>query len=723
MPVNVIINPNLFPSTEVNFLNFLISPKNLFFPWVMGSPAISNHVQRLEFPAFDLQVQYYNYTDFLFEAVVDFESGIPFMFVNGLLISTGDLGTAIANEKREKFVDIGFSNLNLLSAGIYKTRIAYSVSAVPPAIVQLGVTTVQPRVTLSLKLQSVALAVFASVQNPYLQISYPDLSGRIHFNFFVGGSIPASKSIFFFPGQAVIVNSTDAELVFNQIPISANYGEIEVGFIGIEQLPVGNYAYAFTVLSGITVREVSVFLQVLVPGPTLFNLNPEEIIMTVVSGSGVNTTEILNVECSGNWNIVSDVPNWLSVSQLSGTGNAVIVFSENDTSSLVAGTYFYPIIIDHLGTQKVVNLTFIYSIFFVAPFLPDQLYFSKDLDFINFQTSNPDTYIRLTIVAKVFDINTSVSADYSRLLDLPFYKGKADFHVGTVVEQLMNYVNSLSDYVPSFESNYSKAQLQPVQVSVSYQELVYAGLTADPDLIYSQGNLGVFKMLKGNKPYLTNSQLSLLTVAQQELIRITPNSVIGMSFTYPGTPHVLVKKNNAIIDDFLIQSFSTPENPKMVFSYYRFANDFKPGDVVELMISTASETRSSRYLVFHEGLQSAYFFFENDNGQIEPFEFTGRRRVNSEFKNTLSSKFKNLKGFETKIDSNEIESLLINTGQLSKTEHAIIRAIIRSLNVWVAMDNPTGPYFKVDSTTTKITQTDTAENEDDFNVEFTILPT
>jgi hypothetical protein len=41
-------------------------------------------------------------------------------------------------------------------------------------------------------------------------------------------------------------------------------------------------------------------------------------------------------------------------------------------------------------------------------------------------------------------------------------------------------------------------------------------------------------MAKGFKPFMTENQLALLTVAQQEITRITPQSFVGTSFVYFG---------------------------------------------------------------------------------------------------------------------------------------------------------------------------------------------
>jgi len=209
----------------------------------------------------------------------------------------------------------------------------------------------------------------------------------------------------------------------------------------------------------------------------------------------------------------------------------------------------------------------------------------------------------------------------------------------------------------------------------------------------------------------------LLTVAQQEITRITPQSFIGTSFIYVGTPRVIVRKNNALIDDFTIPAVAD----QVIYSYFRFVNDLKAGDSIEIMIVNNEETRTQRFLVFQNGLESTFFFFENDNQMLEPFEFSGRRRVNSNFKHITTTKFKDLHSFESKVKTNIAQSFVVNTGALGKTEHRIISALVASAKVWCSFDNQEGPYFRVDATTPKLNNQDTSGSEENFDIEFNIL--
>lgn len=351
--------------------------------------------------------------------------------------------------------------------------------------------------------------------------------------------------------------------------------------------------------------------------------------------------------------------------------------------------------------------------FLENPFSSEGLYFSKALDFLKFNSAASGTYIYFDIAIKTFKMNSAAPILYNRTYKLPLFKGKGEFHVGSIVHDLLEEIINLSDFVPNFNTNYYKSQYRPAEITIFFEERTF-GLSV-PGLV--SANLQMFKMAKGYKPFMTDGQLALLTVSQQEITRITPQSFVGTSFVYFGTPRIIVKKNNIIIDDFELASVAND----VIYSYFRFINDLKPGDSLDLIIIKGLETRSQRYLVFQNGLESTYFLFENDNGLIEPFEFSGRRRVSSRLKHITSPKLKNLHTFNAKVKTDIEQTMIVNTGMLGKTDHRIVTAICRSLNVWCSFDSPSGPYFKVDASSSKVDNQDTVSNEESFDIEFNIL--
>jgi hypothetical protein len=108
--------------------------------------------------------------------------------------------------------------------------------------------------------------------------------------------------------------------------------------------------------------------------------------------------------------------------------------------------------------------------------------------------------------------------------------------VGSIVHGLFEEIQELADFVPNFKSNYSKHNID-LQRSVL---LLKSHLSKCSRTSFWCNSM--FKMAKGFKPFMTENQLALLTVAQQEITRITPQSFVGTSFVYFGTPRVIVKK-------------------------------------------------------------------------------------------------------------------------------------------------------------------------------------
>lgn len=416
---------------------------------------------------------------------------------------------------------------------------------------------------------------------------------------------------------------------------------------------------------------------------------------------------------SDSWTIANTLPDWLEVSSISGATTATIAVTPVEYSGLETGTYNYTLIVT-IGTEDFeIPITMQVTANISNPFAAGNLYFTEAEDYLIFEFDTTNTYIELAIVITAFNHTNNTPVVYNRTYNLPLFKGKADFHIGTIVNDLFDEIEELSELITSFQSNYVVNQYRPAEVVIAFEEKAYGVYTGT----LSSGNFPMFKMAKGHKPFMTESQLALLSVAQQEVIRITKDSPIATSFVYFGSPRVIVKKNNAVIEDFVI---AATEN-QLIYSYYRFINDLKIGDSIEIIIVKDLDTRSQRFLVYPKGLESTFFIFENQNLMLEPFEFTGRRRVNSGLTFVKKNKVKNLHSYDTKAFSKNLQSMIVNSGQLGKTEHRLLTALCESTKVWCSFDNVLGPYFRVDAITTKISNEDTSSSDESLDVEFNIL--
>jgi hypothetical protein len=713
----------LFNFSPVSTVDWTVIPPKLHFYWTQGAPFPAPFLQNVRFPAYDLLPKYEDWSDFQFETQVVAPGSIPFFLVDGFINATGDLGS-LDTDFYDKVFELSFQNLSLMSSGTYPLSINCKITALDP------VTGIR-KIIASKKIDVIfRIQPFTSISAPLAVTFVGDgidastgIRNKMIFNFRLSGSLPNPQTIYCFPGYSdMIVTSDDLDLSYSVT--NPSMGELSVGFTDLSALAIGQYEYSVFIQknTGVLVSsvEIKVILNVLPAKPAGLSIEPEALEFDVVIGDELPQHQSLNISSDANWSIISGIPEWLYISQFSGFGNEDVIIVPNNFENLADGVYTANLVFLSDGMEVVLPVTMILTASVRNPFNADKLFFTRDEDYLSFNSRNLDTYIEITLQVRVFKINTNQFRDYERIYKLPLFKGKAKFHPGTAVHQLLNEIQALSEQVPSVDMNYTKSQYQPAQVLIKYREILYVvGRIVTIKLI--KGETVLFQMIKGTSPYITNSKLALLTVSQQEFSRLTPNSILGISFTFPGTPYLIVKRNTVIIDELFLTPFSPAESEKIIYSYYRFLNGFDPGDIIEISLVNDLETRTQRFIVMQPGPESAFFLFENQNGLIEPFEFSGRRRVSSSVDHLLSEKLINLNATTRKVSATNKQSFIANTGQLLKTDHKIVNAIIKSENVWVSFDTPFGPYIKVDAITNKMVHQDTVSNEDDFDIEFNIL--
>lgn len=456
----------------------------------------------------------------------------------------------------------------------------------------------------------------------------------------------------------------------------------------------------------ITINNVSVPLPSSVyPASLVFNVDAQ------IAGAAAQSLTI--VAETASWSIANALPSWLQVSVLNGDASQDITVTPVNYSTMFTGIYYYSIVVT-IGTEVfdvVVTLNVVSNV--TTPFKEGNIYFTEAEDYIQFEMDTTNTFVELDLAITTFNYNSNTPVIYNRSYSLPLFKGKAEFHVGAIVHDLFDSIKELNQIVPSFKTNYISNQYRPAEVAISFEEKAYGTFTG----ILSSGTFPSFKMARGSQPFTTQNQLCLLTVAQQDIIRITPGSPIATSFVFFGKPRIIVLKNNTILEDFEVPEVSGNH----VYSYFRFIDDLKPGDSIELIIVKGLETRTQRFLVMPQGPERTFFFFENNNQVLEPFEFTGRRRVMSNITSTKKTVVKKLNTYETKAFSKNMQGMIVNSGQLTKTEHRVITALCNSLNVWCSLNTPNGPYFKVDAVTSKVENEDTFSTDEALEIEFNIL--
>jgi hypothetical protein len=719
-------NNHIFDLTPPGTDNWTFTPPYLYFFWIMNQAAPAAYIQTIKFPELEAVSIFELFTDWQFEVAPDYSSVVPFCN-----IVTGGTGLGpVASGFHTKSLTIGFQNLNLLSAGQYFCYVQCMVSAVNPDTGLREVVSEQ-QLTIELQAQPTWLVNPFEIWYQGREFIFTGMMGwewrPMIFTHHLGDAPPALQDLFFYSRGCTFAPTTVAsDLVISAgfVPINMYFSKFLVGFnAGINSLAPGEYTYTFEMsyfsVLGYVGATATIKLLVQPAGSGSLSLNPTEINLAAIVGGPAPDQQILSVSCVGAWNVVGLIPDWLQLSDYDGFNNSTIVATPINYNGLPTGTYTSTITIESGADTLIVNVTLEVTAFLINPFIPGKLYFTKDLDYLKFASITPGTYIAFVFEITVYKINSDEPVVYIREFKLPLFKGTGEFHVGTIVHTLFEEILKLGDYVPDTMSNFYKTQYRPAEVKISFEEMFFE----EPFInlwILVANELPVFKMIQGHKPFMTQSQMCLLTVAQQDLVRVSRNSILGISFTHLGSPRILVKKNGTAIDDFIIVPFGA-SSPKIIFSYFRFINDTKPGDNMEIIVFNGNETRAQRFLVMSDGVESTFFFFRNDFGVLEPFEFTGRRRINSKYSHTTTAKFKNLNAFSQKAFSRNLQTLQINSGQLLKAEHKIVDSMLHSEKIWCSLTGPSGPYILVDAVTTKLQPYDTFNSDENFDVEFNIL--
>lgn len=678
--------------------------------WKVGTPFANSSLIKVKLPAYELMSYYSGFTAFQLDVSVNCGSATQWVQVEGQNTYSGTIGNQITENSLTfylKELNFNFVNFNLLSVGTYFATANYRITAINPNT-QAREEIITQGMYFQLEVVNTDVEFLAYSWNVALM-------NYLYFSYYSGGDLPISQNVSVYHNVPFTVSVSDPLLLYN-VTADTNFSILELSFAaGISSLAVGIHNFQVTLHYGTGLTKViDIQLEVLTD-PAGFYVNPDTVVFEVYRNATLPDPVMINTMSPTPWNI-NQLPVWLQVSQNQGNGITDVFLQASGYNSLPAGEYNFDLEFTNSTQTKEVAVKLILHDFLSHPFEPGKLYFTEALDYLEFNSDEPEaTFIDIVLNVKAFTLNLYEEVSYIRNYRLPLYKGQGEFHIGSVAHQLMEEVKLLEDVVPVFEGNYSKTQYCPVEVSVAYSQKLYS-----TGAEIRSGVIDLIKFIKGNSPYLTDGQLSLLTVQQQNFSRITPKSVVGIGFTHLGNPIVKVIKNGLPVSEENVLVFSSdPE--RIIYSYYRFSNDLQPGDTLELQISNNFESRIQRYHVFPEGLESTYFLFENDNGIIEPFEFTGRVRVNSGYKHVTTKVFKNLFEIDKKVTSGNDQSMIVNTGQLLPSDHKIIDAIIRSEKVWCAFNDPSGDYFLVDATTTKMTPSDTFKEDNSFDVEFNIL--
>lgn len=732
-----------YNSNIVSNSSWKISPPEVFFYWFMNSAPPGSFDVKFTFPRIDSIPEFSDFSEWQFEAAASHlfffiipSPTVPFTKANGEDSYVGDLGDLNSENNYDKVLSFSFFNLGLLNEGANQAVYTARVTAINP----LGQRVIISEREFQINLFANA---FTFSLNPPFNIAYigkqfnfnvfPAVLLPVQLNYFQGGAAPELE-VFYFgltpTGSFApdILEVSDEIITSSVINIHPYFSKIKFSFDSdIGDLSLGSHEFIIQIGRNESIVgtypeirfSIPIVLNVFPDPETDLSIFPEEIIFDVVTGAPPVAGQVLNVVSAFAWSLISEFPEWLSVSQVSGSGNAVILLNPQNYNQLQAGQYSAVLSFQLSDGEDpdIVNVTVIMNlkVFLSTPFEPGKLFYTKQDDYLDFTTENINTYVELIVNIKYFTRDSESGVQTTRTYNIPFGNKSSRFHLGSVIHDFFEEIEKLQFAVPDVNSNYWKPNYRPIEVSISFQEKQYEMWFVPPPL--TQGSIDTFMFAKGYKPFTTSSQLALLSVQQQGVVRIHKEDPVGISFVSFDIPTVVVKRNNIVIDTLELNSFSGT----LIYSYYRFLNDLRPGDLLELYVTNGQESRSHRYLVHRDGKESTFIFFENSNGVVEPYSLSGRRRITSNYNHLMSERFRNLFSVDQKLKTKTRQSFVVDTGYLEPDDKKVIDQIAKSEKVWVGFSDFKDVILECSCITQRNLIDDTDQNEISYSLEFNIL--
>jgi len=725
--------------TSSTFWN--VNPVQMHLYWLMTQPAPPPVTLNYRFFNFTNIPAYADFTDWRLESEAVHElyemgtvsPSTQITRINDELQYIGDLGVLTSGQYNKDLV-ITFENLNLLSEGMYLVKIISAVTAINPVTNVRQIISAHEFVLRFYANAGSFLSVppFVTANRRYTiyehiinQISlFPE---RLRFHYFKTGPLPAAENLFHFGlkpqngGAPTILNPSEVFILTNYVAVHDYYSKVEVSFSSaIESFDPGVYNYTLNIgydaYDDVEAFSITHDVSIIVYDETAiqFLVNPETIEQQVVIGGNAPETVAVGLVSNLPWQIISELPEWLAVSTTNGTGSQTLYLNFLNYNNLQPGNYFYDLVISNGGSSIVLSITMEVIVFIENPFVPGAVYFSKELEYLRFTSQHDDIYIDIAVIMTVFKLD-GTSKEFVRTYSVPLAGRKGEFLLGTLVHDLFDEVKKLEQIITDFYVDFFSPGYRPAIINLTYEEKEFF---PSEDFEGISGAINGLLFVKGYKPFITTNQMALLSPQQQYLSRISKNSIIAVNFTHTSNPMVVVKRNGIVISQRQLLAFGPG---RLIYTYFKMVSNFNVGDLIELFVVDGTDTRCHRYLVHYDGIDSTHIIFENSNGVLEPFELIGRRRINSNYRDTVNRVYKDAMAFDEKLDSENIQSFLINTGMLQPEDHIIIDAIKKSKNMWCSIKGPAGPYMKANCITSKALVSDTNSNDYPVDLEFNIL--
>lgn len=347
------------------------------------------------------------------------------------------------------------------------------------------------------------------------------------------------------------------------------------------------------------------------------------------------------------------------------------------------------------------------------------VHFTRDNDELKFYKTTPDkSFLKLMIEVKTFNQTGAIDKEFTLDLDVPFSKHLAVLNLG---KELEAYFPDLS----LIRAPHIFGVYPPTEARITALEIKNEDFS-----VLNQDVLPLQYFLRGKRPFSSRTTPFWVNPNPGGVRMVSSQAVVSLSVFKPAQKEIQkieMRRNGVLIDTISSQGHKFGVMRPYFTSV--FVNlglyNFQTGD--EITFRTQNATERS-FIIRPYPKHSLLIAFITEWNTYEILEFTGGMHFVLDYHHETSELSKDYQFVVKKINSENPQKAVINTGWMHPDEIFTLDELIRSRKGFLLSKNISGVGASTDETIelvpvhSKITNFDSDANMYEFDVEFLINP-
>lgn len=469
-------------------------------------------------------------------------------------------------------------------------------------------------------------------------------------------------------------------------------------------------------------KTLTVFLMVAYGGGSL--ILPEKLNFSAVRNVEIASSQKVYVASDSSINVI--LPPWLELESNIGTGHVFQikpVAHENTPNKFYSGN-----IIFELGSrQEVIPVSYKINAGYDEAYTKP-VHFTRDNDeMIFYKTIRENSFLKLMIDVKSFDHLNRIHREFTLDLDLPFTGNMAKINLGEEIEPYF-----FNDIPFVFNSTVSGVY-PPLELRITALEV--------NNIDYSTLNLDVLPLqyyLRGRKPVVSQDYSPFWLDFQSSIERLVSNqATIALSVFKPDRktiPNIDMFINGEHVDSFdrFPQLTSRRPHPLGVMKPYFCTvmidlNRFVLNEGDEITFTAKNVPGKRSFIIRPNVKRSLSIAYLTSWNTYEIIEFTGGISFEVDYTHEVFDSLRNYQSVVEKINTENPQKAIINSGWIQKSEAFLIDQLIQSKRAYLLSEMSGLQTFSSEKIELvpiqqKITNFNSETNMYQFDIEFLINP-